>query len=431
MTASYASDSAEPPVLRRMLLLLLGVSLALIGNGLQTQLVPIAAEGMGTSDTMLGVLGAAYSLGFIVACLLGPRVIAAVGHIRAFAIFAVIACIAILGIGMVQDPLAWVALRVLSGMGMASLFTTIEGWLNDRASDRNRGTVFSVYMTVNFASVTAGQMLLATMDPTSAAPFMAVAAVLSLALVPVALTPARDEPLRLKGRVKLDPIGLIRASPVGTAGALTVGLANGAFYSLGGIFALRAGLSLMETAIFMSAAVIGGAAAQVPLGKLSDRMDRRRVIMGTLTAAILLGLTLGWLGGLPIPLIPTPVAPPAWLFIALAGGFGFVSFPLYALSVAHTADHVGRANFVGASSTMQLLWGLGATLGPLLSGLIQHEIGSAGLFLHMALMHLALVLFTAWRVTRRAPVPVALRPDFQPAASTATTAGAELDPRAG
>lgn len=420
----------KPSVLRRIALLMTGVSLALIGNGLQTQLVPIAAARHGASDGMLGLLGAAYSLGFICACLLGPRVIGAVGHIRAFAIFSVIACVAVLGIALVPSIPVWILLRVLSGMGMASLFNTIESWLNDRSGDDNRGTVFSFYMTVNFASVTAGQMLLATMEPTAPAPYMAVAIAVSLALVPVALTPARDEPARPSGTVRMDLLRLLRASPVGTAGALTVGLANGAFYSLGAIFAQRAGLSLTETATFMSAAVVGGAAAQLPVGRISDRVDRRLVIVGTLSCAIVAGLLLGWLGGLPLPGLANPAPPPPWVFILLAGCFGFVSFPLYALSVAHTADHVGRASFVGASSAMQLLWGIGATVGPLLSGFIQHAVGSAGLFLHMALMHGCLVLFALYRLTRRAAVPVDLRAEFQPLPSAATAMPTgQLDPR--
>src|ERR671918_247087 len=267
--------------------LLIGVAVLFFGNGLQSVLLPVRATIEAFATTSIGLIASAYSAGFVVGCLSMPHIVRRVGHIRTFAVCAAIAASVVL-------LMARIVLRALSGVCFAGLFMVIESWLNERATSTNRGQILGVYMVINLSAVTIGQMILPLGDPAAFSLFALTAIAITLALVPVGLTTS-DAPQPLR-EVRLRLGRLYAMSPVGVVGGFFVGLANGAFGGLGVVFARDVGLSITGIALFMSASLVGGALAQLPLGRLSDRTDRRKVMIAVCAFAAVIGGILALLG---------------------------------------------------------------------------------------------------------------------------------------
>jgi len=277
-------------------------------------------------------------------------------------------------------------------------------------------------------------MILPLGDPAGFALFALTAMAITLALVPVGLTTSSGpQPLR---EVRLRLGRLCALSPVGVLGGFFVGVSIGAFGGLGVVFAKQVGLSITGIALFMSAALVGGALAQLPLGRFSDRTDRRKIIIAVGSFAAVMGVLLALLGEArqsgQVLGFDVGIALPPWLLVAAATLFGGAIYSQYSLCVAHTNDYVGREEFVEASSGLLLTWAIGASIGPVLGAFAIDLIGAGGLFLYTAVTHVAFVLFTVYRMTRRAAVPPEARvPDAaagRPA--PATPVALELDPRA-
>lgn len=396
--------------------LLLSVALLLTGNGLQGTLLPVRANLENFGSVSIGVLGSAYYVGFVAGCVLTPKLIRRVGHIRLFTAMVSVASVVPLAHAIVVGSVPWWLLRAMTGLCLAGLYLIIESWLNERATPQNRGTIFTTYTTVNFSVITLGQMLLLADDPIRFHLFSLASILVSLAAVPVAMTrypqPAPISSARLSLR------GLYRVSPVGVAGVLTVGLANGAFWGMAPAFASQAGLSITQVAWFMSATVIGGALAQWPFGRLSDKMDRRKtILMSCMLAAGAAGLV-----------ILTYLAMPH-LMIGAAFLFGVFSFPLYAISVAHTNDMATDVDFVAVAGGLLLINGAGSVVGPLVAGIAMHKVGPLGLFGFTAIVHVCMSAFTLHRMGQRAAPAQDQKADFVPMPSTAPVR-ADLDPRA-
>ncbi|MCW0232068.1 MAG: MFS transporter [Ferrovibrio sp.] len=396
--------------------LLLSVALLLTGNGLQGTLLPVRANLENFGALSIGVLGSAYYIGFVAGCILTPKLIRRVGHIRLFTAMVAVASAIPLAHAMLVGSLPWWLLRVMTGICMAGLYLIIESWLNERATPENRGLVFTTYTTVNFSVITLGQMLMLADDPLRFHLFSLASILVSLAAVPVALTRSPQPAPISSARLSLRK--LYRVSPVGVAGVLTVGLANGAFWGMAPAFAAQAGLSVPQIAWFMSATVVGGALAQWPFGRLSDRMDRRRTILIACALACLAALLV----------IATALAMPA-LMIGAAFLFGIFAFPVYALSVAHTNDMAKDVDFVAVAGGLLLINGAGSVIGPAVAGVAMDRFGPLGLFGFTALIHAAMAGFALYRMRQRAAPPQDQKADFVPMPSTAPVR-ADLDPRA-
>ena len=423
-----------PAAIAPIAALLLGASILLLGNGLQSLLLPVRATLEAFSTQSIGLMGAAYPAGFALSCLTTPHIVKRVGHIRTFAVLAAIAGTTVLAYATFVVPLVWIGLRIVSGFCFAGLFMVIESWLNEAAQNTNRGQIFSTYMVIQLASVTFGQVLIMTADPGEFHLFALAAAAIILGLVPVGLTTSVGPPPIERVRLRL--ARLYRLSPVGVLGCFFVGMANGAFGSLGPVFANAAGLSVVEIALFMSAALVGGTIAQVPLGRLSDRIDRRRVIGAVCLLAMAVGAVMMLAadarssgGLLPIQVVMDQL--PHGSLIGLALLFGASVYPLYGLCTAHTNDFVGRTEFVETSSGLLLTWGLGATIGPILAAALMERAGIGGLFLFTATVHFVFAVFTVWRMTRRAAPAADAKDGFviSSAAARPTPVAAHLDPR--
>jgi len=395
--------------------LLASVALLLMGNGLQGTLLPIRAEIEAFGSVAIGVMGSAYFLGFALGCLYGPVVVGRVGHIRTFTAATALASTVALAHALITEPWAWWPLRALTGFGFAILYMVIESWLNERATNATRGTVMSLYTIINLTVIMVGQMLLTVYDPASFAPFALASILVSLAALPVALsTSLAPAPLR---STKVRLARLYRISPVGFMGAFTVGLGNGAFWSLAPLSATSSGLGLNGVAVFMSLVVLGGAIAQYPLGKLSDRTDRRRVILGAAIGVAVAGALLPVAAGLFAP----------GLFIG-ALLFGLTAMPVYSLSVAHMNDFVEPDGFVEASSGMLMVYAIGAIAGPVIASWATGAAGTDLLFPYIAVVYLGFAVFVVFRMRARAAPAPDDRPDFVATAGT-SPALAALDPR--
>ena len=258
--------------------LLLSSAFLLLGAGLQGLLLPVRGTIENFSTFQLALIGTGWSVGFIVGCLLMPAVVRRVGHVRAYGAAASVSAIVILLNVMIVSPAAWISLRMLSGFCFAGAAMIVESWLNERSTRENRGTIFSIYQMTNFAASTAGQLLFVLGAPTGFFYFALGAIFYCLAILPTALSTA-EHPRPLT-RTRIDLRAIYRNSPVSAVGCVLIGMANGAFGTLGAVYAQRIGLPVASVALMMSGAVLGGSLIQFPLGRLSDAMDRRKVLVG-------------------------------------------------------------------------------------------------------------------------------------------------------
>lgn len=388
--------------------LLLSVALLLMGNGLQGTLLPVRANIEAFSSTDIGILGSAYFFGFAAGCLYGPRLIRRAGHIRAFTALVAIASCVVLVHSLFLDPFLWWVLRAMTGFCFAALYMIIESWLNEKATNETRGFVFSLYTIINLTVLTIGQLMLALDRPEGFPLFLLASILVSLAAVPVALTKAQaPAPIR---SVEIRLRHLYRLSPVGVVGGLVVGVANGSFWSLAPVFAQEKGADTWGVAVFMSVAVLAGALGQWPLGRLSDRMDRRKVIIAASCGAAAAGL----LFVLWSP--PTVLGLLAVIFL-----FGLFTLPVYGIVVAHMNDYVEPGGYVEAASGLLLVYAMGAVVGPLISSVFMQYFGPDAMFGVTASVHVGLAAFALYRMRQRARAPEEERAAFAESLNLAQT----------
>jgi MFS family permease len=398
--------------------LLIGSALLLMAGALHGLLLPTHGVLAGFSTTELGLIGTGYAIGFMAGCLVLPELVRRIGHIRAFGVLTSVAAVTILlNLLIVWAPF-WITLRAVTGFCFAGTTMIVESWLNERVTSDIRGRFFSVYQMVNYGASTAGQLILVITLPADYYYFALGAILYCLALLPTALSSAAI-PAPLK-RSRIDLRALYATSPVAAVGGVLIGLLNGAFGTLGRVYAQRIGLPISNVATMTAGALIGSAVFQVPLGRLSDRFDRRRVLAGVATAAALISLAIFLIR----PRDPT-------LVIALAIAFGAVTYPMYALIVAHANDYAGPGDFVRVSSAILLLYGIGTMVGPVLAAVGMDRIAPEGLFAFTAVVDVVIIAYTVYRMGRR-PGQSHREPfNALPPPRSVTPESAALDPRAG
>ena len=371
--------------------LLLSVAILLTGQGLQFALLPVRASLESFHSLAIGIMGAAYFFGFTVGCLRGGELVRRVGHVRVFLAMTAVASAAPLIHVLAVNPVAWAALRMATGFCFATLYVVIESWLNDRATNENRGLIFSTYSMITLSVMAAGQMSMLLYPPSGAELFIIASVLVSFGAVPVALSTSPSP--ELPAKVSIDLRRLMKVSPSGTLGCLATGLANGAFWSLAPVFATRVG-GVEMTAMFMTAAVIGGAVAQWPLGLMSDKMGRRPILVAVSVVGSIIGIALALFattaGALPLNI--------------LGALWGAMAFPLYAIAVAYANDFAEPGEHVTLSSGLLLVYGMGATVGPFVASALMGTQGAGTLFAFAALVHIGLVCFVVVRYLRRGAV---------------------------
>jgi MFS family permease len=378
----------QNPGLKSIVVLLLAMAVLGIGHGLHGTLVGVRSSAEGFSATTTGLIMSGYFLGLLISSLLTPRVVESVGHIRVFAAFASVVSSAVLLIPLWVDPVWWFLMRFVSGMCMSGLFIVCESWLNSLSTNKSRGRLLSLYMIVSYGSSGAGQLLLNMPDSSGFARFIIVSALLSLALVPLTLVPTQS-PL-LTGAQPVGIAQIFRASPLAVIGAFANGLGQSAFFSMGAVFGLMQGLPLSYVSLMMALPPIGVIVSQYPAGLLSDRYDRRSVIMlmsAFSVAVAIAGIVAGQI---------SPV-----LLIATITVFGTLALPIYSLVLAHANDHISSQQILGASAKLILLYGLGAMMGPSLVGQFMDGFGPRGFLLFLASIYGAMAAFAFWRRLRK------------------------------
>ena len=372
--------------------LLLGMGVLMLGVGLQSTLLGYRATLEGFPTVVTGIVMSCYYVGYLFGTVLARRLVRQIGHIRVFAALAACASVAVLVQGALVDPVAWGCMRLLSGLCLAGIYVVAESWLNDRASRGNRGRLFAIYMLVLYVGLGAAQFLLVLSDPRTTAPFMLVSALISLALVPIVAS-AQPVP-EVATPVGVSYRDLYASSPLGLAGVAVAGMVSAIIFSMGPVFARLIGLEARGVAIFMAVSILAGACTQYPIGRLSDRMDRRTVIAGVCTLTTLVAGTI-----VAFPTLPSAIL---LLLAALFSGFALT---LYSLSVSHVNDKLEPTQMVAASSALLMLNGTAAATGPLIAGGLISGFGPRAYFAMLGALTGALALYDLWRKSRRKPVP--------------------------
>lgn len=365
--------------------LLLGSAFLLFAGGVNSLILPVRGEMEGFTAASLGLLGTGWALGYVAGCLRTPALVARVGHIRAFGAMCAVAAIAVLLSLLLVTPWVWIPVRALSGFCFAGATMIVESWLNERVDATSRGKVFGIYTMINLAATTAGQMVLTLGDARGYLFFVVAAMVYCLALLPTAIS-ATSTPQPLT-QVSLDLGNLWRNSPIAVFAVLMVGISNSSFTTLAAVYGARIGLSLDDIAFLASIPILAGAASQIPVGIVSDRLDRRKVLVAVTFLAILAD-SLFLFSGLTQPLT----------VLALSALFGATVFAMYPLIVAHASDHAEPGSFIQVSGGLLLVFGIGSIVGPTLAGFSMMSLGASTLFAVTGAAHVLLLLFALVRL---------------------------------
>ena len=371
----------------------------MLGNGLQGTLLGVRAATEDFGATVTGFVMTGYFVGFLLGSLVALKTIRRVGHLRVFAAATCMASLAILIQSLFVEPAIWGVMRIISGYCLASSYIVAESWLNDRVTNQHRGGLLAIYMVIAFFGMAGGQLLLLTGSPAEHDLFIICSALITFAAVPILLSitpqpvPETAESLSIAELYNLSPLGF-----VGTFGA---GLLQGTIFSMGAVFTHNAGLSTFQTSIFMFSLIVGAALMQWPLGKLSDRIDRRKVITGL----ALFGAIVPVIGSVMLDRGPE-------LLIALAPLIGVGPLLLYSLFIAYTNDYLRPEQFVAAGSGLVLVFGTGAVIGPPVTGMIMDGFGSQSYLWFLAAGHALILAFALYRMTQRESIPVEEQTSF-------------------
>ncbi len=399
--------------------LLMGTLFLFLGNGLHGLLLPMRGAFEGYETTMLGLLGTSWASGFVLGCLLAPTIVKRIGHVRAFSGFASLIAIIALLTGILVDPVWWIVLRAVTGFSIAGTSMIIESWLNERATNESRGLIFSLYIAITLVGTVGGQMTVALGDVTTPILFMFAGILYCFAMLPTTLsTAASPQPLK---QVRLDIPALFRTSPIACVGIVLIGLANGAFGTLGAVFGAQVGLSSSMIATMMSVAIFAGAVMQLPAGRMSDRIDRRIVLASLSAVAAAAGLAI-------FVFQPANVT----VLLVLTALYGAMANALYPIAVSHANDFASPEDFVKVSGGLLLLYGIGTIIGPTLGGPVMSAIGPYALFFVTCWAHILITAYAIFRSQRRKAKPAEMRDAYttiNPGTLT-TPESLQLSPRA-
>ncbi len=394
--------------------LLAGMALLMLGSGALATILAVRMGGADVAAWVIGLVMSQYYVGIVLGTGYGHRLISSVGHIRAYAAFGSTMSAATLAHAFTDDPWAWGALRFMVGFCAVGMFMCVESWLSERSTNDNRGRVFALYQSTVYLFQGLAQFMIQLPDDSGFFLYVLMSIIMSMAIVPVAITRVDAPPLPEPGRFNF--IKLWQTSPTGMTGALASGLVLGAFYGVGPVFAQAVGLDAGEVASFMGAGILGGLFLQWPLGRLSDGRDRRLIILAVCLAILLTCLAL----------IDKTADNGIGLF-TLAVAFGGLSFTLYPLAVSYTNDHLESHDIVPAAGGLVMAYGIGAALGPLGAATAFEFIGANGVFGFCGAVALALATLIFIRMRERAPLAVADQGDFQVSLRTSPVA-TDTDP---
>lgn len=379
--------------------LLVTVFGVLSGNGILTTLIPVRAHLEGFPDTVVGLMGSTYFFGMLAGAVVTPPLVARVRHVKGFALSSAMGALVLLALGLLVHPWSWVILRGLCGFFLAGIYAIVESYLQGRATNRIRGRLLGLYSVVQYAGWALGGQLMRLGPPDSFRLFAVPACLILVSILPLALV-RDDAPAAPSGASAVARSGgmnlawLFRVSPLGVVCVTLIGAANSSFWALTPVYSLAIGMSAVRTGTLMTAVMIGSALFQFPVGRLSDALDRRTVLVGLAGLTALCEVSLYLVGGRVV----------GWPLIVLGGVMGGLIATQYYTVSAHTNDRTGAASAVGVSAALLFLYCVGGMLGPLTASALMERFGAGALYLLNAGLHVAMVVFVLLRMRRSPPV---------------------------
>lgn len=386
-----------------------GVTLLQAASGLLLVLLPLRMAAEGFPVQSIGWVAAAHGAGFLAGCLLTSRMVSAIGHVRAFAALAAALSAIALFFATFDSPAAWIALRFAGGVSFAGLYAVGESWIAECTPSALRGRVLGFYTVCTRVALVIAPLSLGWLALEGPWAFMLVSVLCSLALLPVTTTRSANPATTARRALSIGH--LYRLTPVGLLGCFSVGLINAPLLSLIPVYGKTTGMDVDTIVVLFPVLQLGSLVLQWPLGRWSDRVDRRRIIFGQCVAVAILSLPLALLS-----------APPQWLLLPLLFLLGGAALSIYAICVAHAGDHASPDQMVSLLSGLLLAWGVGAAIGPALAAAVMERIGAEGLFLYIGVVALAFALYVVHRMWARVPTPIDAHVSFVdvPPTSSAT-----------
>ena len=368
--------------------LLISAAILLAGGGLLATLVSVSADLNGFPLVAIGFLSSAYFAGFMAGCLATPHLVRRVGHVRVFAALSSLVAACTLSHMLLVNVPSWAVLRALTGFSFAGLYILIESWINEKTPNESRGQVLSIYRIVDLTAITVGQFLLTLADPKSFVLFSLVAILISLAIFPISLSTSKA-PVAVS-QTKLNLKKLMKVSPLAVVGCFAVGLAGGAFWGVAPVFVQQLGHPILMVSVFMSVVIFSGAVMQWPMGWLSDKIGRRKVLILASFGGMLSGIFLWQLA-------------PISSDVMLIGGmlYGFFAMQVYGMAAAHANDYAKADEFVSISGGLLLIYGIGSVIGPSIAPIVMSFSGPSAMFAFTASVHGALAIYGLYRLTQR------------------------------
>ncbi len=391
--------------------LLLGIVLIMLGNGMHFTLIGLRGGIEGFSAAELAIVTSGYFMGFLSGARLTPMLIRRVGHVRVFAALGSFMSAALIAFTLLAEPWAWTLLRLLVGFCMSGIYVTAESWLNNAANNETRGKVLSAYMIAQTLGIIGAQGLLTLGDAGTATLFIGASILVSISFAPILLSVAVAPAVQVARPMSLR--NLFSSSPLGTVGIFLLGSVYATQSGMGAVFGTQIGLTATQIAIFVAMLFTGALALQYPIGWLSDRIDRRKLILGA-AAGGAASCALGWIIGGDL-----------WLLMAAAFFAGGVTTPLYALLLAYTNDFLSAEDMAAASGGLVFTFGVGAITGPLITGWAMEMFGPSAFWLVLGATFALMALYALYRMTQRAATPVAETESYLTVLPTASTVAVE------
>ena len=417
-------------ILKNSWALFTGYFILMIAHGFQGNLLGVRTVIEEFNFIAVGAIMSGYFVGYFAGANSIPKLVGKVGHIRVFAAFASMASLSILLHAVFVNPIVWTCARFITGFSLVAIFIVMESWLNDRANNRTRGQLLSIYMLITLTGLSMGTLLLNFSSPEKYEPFILVSLLLSSALIPILLT--KRKPPKFKKLGFIDIKGLYKTSPLGTVSMFCTGLIHSALFSLGAVYAASMNFTLFEISLLLFLITISGGIFQWPIGYYSDKSDRRLIIIFcSFTASLFAFLSIVASGTtLENMYLASSVGIDKIMFFIYVSIYAGMAIPLFTLNLAYVNDYIPREKFVAAGGGMQIIFGMGAMSGPFLCSLLMNKLGANGFFIHLLIFHLIIGLFGLYRITKRTyednPESV-----YTPLPRNITPLGIELDPTTG
>ena len=404
-----------------------GFAILITAHGFQGNLLGVRSVIEEFNVIATGAIMSGYCIGYFFGANVIPNLVGKVGHIRVFAAFASMASLAILLHAVFVNPYIWILGRFITGLSLIGVYIVVESWLNDRATNRNRGEVLSIYMFITFSGLAFGTLLLNFNSPENYEPFILISLLFSIALIPILLT--KRKPPKFKKISSINVKQLYKISPLGTFSMFCTGFIHSSIFTLGAVYAAKMNFTIFEISLFLFSISIAGALFQWPIGYFSDRSDRRIIIIACsfLAALFCFLVTSASQTSLENMYLASSIGMDKvifFIFITIYAGF---ALPLFTLNLAYVNDFIPKEKFVAAGAGLQIIFGMGAMGGPVLCSVFMNMYGANGFFIYLGFFHLLIGLFGMYRITKRKYED---NPEstFTPLPRNITPLGIELDP---